>query len=303
MAACESPTSATVVADAVSPEAHSSWPTSRQEHTHPLTKAAGLSAGAAASDGSRFSGTARGLAAAATASRAWAKASTTATTRLARADRRRPAANRPGFSTRCSVSPASPAATTTAASRPGSPAGRPSSGGSRSNTGQCQRYHEYDTRPTPRIAGRHNNRPTPSPLVTLPLPITSAVPSTGSSAAVPGNGVLGPNCVQVTRSSASPPQPATAAGNSGSRRQCRIDSATRPPAASSQARVGSEKNAHGGDVRVHRAAAASDAAATSPSATAYGAVPAAAPGRRSRPSRKAVPIISTGHTRGRSGAR
>ena len=111
---------------------------------------------------------------------------TPATARLAFADRRRAAANRPGFSTRCKVITASPAETAVAISLAGSPAGSPSSGGISSSTGQCHRYQEYDTRPIARIAGRHSRRPTPRLPVALPPPITSAVPSTGSSAAVPG---------------------------------------------------------------------------------------------------------------------
>ena len=73
---------------------------------------------------------------------------------------------------------------------------------------------------------------------------------------------MGPSWVQVSRIRARPPQPAIAAGSSGSWRHCWIDSATRPPAASSHARVGSEKNAHGGEVRVHSTAVANEAAAT-----------------------------------------
>ncbi|SPM29030.1 Mycobacterium terramassiliense ORFan, partial [Mycobacterium terramassiliense] len=109
-----------------------------------------------------------------------------AAARLALTDRRSAAANRPGFSTRCSVITASPPDTAVALSLAGSPAGSPRSCGMSSRTGQCHRYHEYDTRPIARIAGRHSTRPTPRPPVTPPAPITSAVPSTGSSAAVPG---------------------------------------------------------------------------------------------------------------------
>ena len=50
-------------------------------------------------------------------------------------------------------------------------------------------------------------RPTPKSGVAQPAPITSAVPRTGSSAAVPGYGVASPSCVQVTTIKASPPQP------------------------------------------------------------------------------------------------
>ncbi|SPM29029.1 Mycobacterium terramassiliense ORFan, partial [Mycobacterium terramassiliense] len=102
--------------------------------------------------------------------------------------------------------------------------------------------------------------------------------------------------VQVRTIKPRPPHPTIAAGSRGSLRQCRIDRATRPPAASSHARVGSEKNAQAGDVRVHTMSAASDAAATTARTAAYGPAPAVAPGR-TRPSAHAVPMMSSGHTR------
>ena len=43
--------------EAVSPDAHSSCPTSRHERTHPLRNTDGLSPGASASEGERFDGT------------------------------------------------------------------------------------------------------------------------------------------------------------------------------------------------------------------------------------------------------
>jgi hypothetical protein len=93
------------------------------------------------------------------------------------------------------------------------------------------------------------------------------VPNTGSSAAVPGNGVDGPTCVQVTTISASPPHPATAAATGGSERQKPAVSATTPPSASSQARVGNEKNAHDGQSCVQDSDTANDATATAVSVT------------------------------------
>src|SRR5580693_2086439 len=219
-----------------------------------------------------------------------------ATTRLALADRRRAAANRPGFSTRCMVITASPADTSVAANLPGSPAGSPSNSGISSSTGQCHRYHEYETRPTARIAGWHNTRPAPMAPVAQPPPITSAVPSTGMSAAVPGYGVLGPSWVQVSTINASPPHPTIAAGSSGSRRHCRIERATRPPTANSQARVGSEKNAQGGDVWVQITAAVNDATVTNVRTTTNG-VGRNAVFLRTRRTSHAVPMINTGQTR------
>ena len=59
--------------------------------------------------------------------------------------------------------------------------------------------------------------------------------------------------------SPSPPMPATAAGPGVSRRHTVADSATSPPAPSSHARDGSEKNAHGGETRVKYTASASAA--------------------------------------------
>ena len=70
------------------------------------------------------------------------------------------------------------------------PAGQPQrvaqQRGASSSTGQCHRYHEYDTRPIARIGGSASTRPRPGAGAAQPAPITSAVPSTGNSAAVPG---------------------------------------------------------------------------------------------------------------------
>ncbi len=159
IAAFESPIKATVVVEAVSPIAHSGWPTSRKLRKQPLKKRRCSSAPASARGGSRLAGTSSRSAEAATAAFTWAKsrwtialywsgvaptggglsvmvsvwaarlrpmgAGTTTsgaiptqtaiavarapTARLARADRRRGAANRMGFSTRRRVSTASPA--------------------------------------------------------------------------------------------------------------------------------------------------------------------------------------------------
>src|SRR5947209_10364725 len=78
MAACESPTRATVVDDAVAADAHSSWPTYSQDRTQPLTNTSGLSTGASASEGVRLEGTAWISADAATAVWTWAVRSRTA---------------------------------------------------------------------------------------------------------------------------------------------------------------------------------------------------------------------------------
>ena len=73
----------------------------------------------------------------------------------------RGAANRNGFSMKRRVSTASPPETRTAANLPASPSGWPSNGGASSSTGQCHRYHEYDTRPIARIGGNARTRPHP----------------------------------------------------------------------------------------------------------------------------------------------
>ena len=84
------------------------------------------------------------------------------------------------------VSTASPPEMRAAASLPASPSGWPSNGGASSSTGQCHRYHEYDTRPIARIGDTARTRPHPCAGAAQPAPITSAAPSTGNSAAVPG---------------------------------------------------------------------------------------------------------------------
>ena len=70
------------------------------------------------------------------------------------------------------------------------------------------------------------------------------------------------------RTAARPDQPSGAATGPGSRRSAGTASATSPPAASSQARVGSEKNAHGWDTLVSTTDRASEPPATIASAAA-----------------------------------
>lgn len=125
--------------------------------------------------------------------------------------------------------------------------------------------------------------------------ITSTVPATGSSAAVPGYRVCSSNQVQATVISSNPTQPATAAGILGSRDHIAADSAITPPAANSHARVGSEKNAHEGSVPVQLSAVAKENAATIRTTIRYGSG-AAAP-VRCRRGHHAVAAISTGQSR------
>src|SRR5690606_7578110 len=225
---------------------------------------------------------------------------TAPTARLRTVEDRNASANRAGFSTRCSVMIANPSDTSTIARLPASPMSLPNRAGARISTGQCHRYHEYDTRPIDRITGVDRNRPAPRSGVAQPAMITSAVPNTGSSAAVPGYGVASSTCVQVSAMSASPPQPTTAADTAGSRRHHGIVNATRPPTASSQARLGSPKNAHDGDDSVSVSDTPNDTAPTAVSATRYGVADriAATPASRVvRPSSHTVARISAGHTR------
>src|SRR4051812_8813991 len=70
------------------------------------------------------------------------------TARLFSGDRRNGAAYRNGFSMKRRVRTPSPPETTTAATNlPNSPSGWPTSIGANTSTGQCHRYHEYDSRP------------------------------------------------------------------------------------------------------------------------------------------------------------
>src|SRR5258707_757985 len=108
------------------------------------------------------------------------------TARLSRRERRTGAANRTGFSTKRRVSTASPADTRTAANLSASPSGWPSNAGASTSTGQCHRYHEYDTRPIAPIGDNARTRPHPCVDAAQPAPITSTAPSVGSTAAVPG---------------------------------------------------------------------------------------------------------------------
>ncbi len=197
--------------------------------------------------------------------------STPPTTRLRWADIVSHPANRTGFSIRCSVRIASPNDTTTIANRPAKPRVWPNSAGASSSTGQCHRYHEYDSRPIERIAGFDKKCPTPKSGVAQPAPITNAVPSTGNNAVVPGYGVDPPTCVQVTTINARPPQPTSAAGGPGRCRHAPAVNATSPPTANSHARVGSEKNAHDGQLSVHDNDSMNDTAASAASASRYGA--------------------------------
>src|SRR5207302_6330270 len=104
-----------------------------------------------------------------------------------------------------------PPDTSAAANLAASPSGWPSNAGASTSTGQCHRYHEYEIRPIARIPDTDRTRPHPCDGAPTPAPITSAAPSTGSSAAIPGYGVVEPNQVQASRIRASPSHPVSAA--------------------------------------------------------------------------------------------
>ena len=80
---------------------------------------------------------------------------------------------------------------------------------------------------------------------TSPLAMTSTVPSTGASAAVPGYGVDGVMRKNDRIITASPTHPKTVAAVAGIRLTVGATRAKTPPAPSSHARVGKEKKAHG----------------------------------------------------------
>jgi hypothetical protein len=126
-----------------------------------------------------------------------------------------------------------------------------------------------------------------------PAARTAAVPPTGNSAALPGNGVEALNWVIDHRTASRPSHPSVAAATPGSRRNHGAARATTPPAASSQARVGSEKKAHGWETAVSRSDSASDPA---PANDRTAAAPAVDLVPRRRPTRNTA-SSSTGHTR------
>jgi hypothetical protein len=176
--------------------------------------------------------------------------------------------NRTGSSTSFTVAAASrPLAAARPRLRP-SPRGWPATAGARISSGQCHRYQEYDSLP-PAWRGRQPSRRLgPNLGAAQPAASTAAVPPTGNSAAVPGNGVDALNWTIDHRMASRPSQPSVAAATPGRRCSAGAANATRPPAASSQARVGREKNAHGWDTAVSRSDSANDPAATSASAAA-----------------------------------
>jgi hypothetical protein len=133
--------------------------------------------------------------------------------------------------------------------------------------GQCQRYHEYDTRPTTCKGVVLKIRTGPRACSGAPpAAMIAAAPSTGTNAAVPGNGVEAVKKRTDHRIMPRPSQPSTGAllrrATTGAPR------AMSPPTASSQARVGSEKKAQGSEVWVSQMENAHDDTAMTPSTAA-----------------------------------
>ncbi len=112
---------------------------------------------------------------------------------------------------------------------------------------------------------------------------------------MPGYGVFPFSWVHAATIRIKPIHPAGAATDFGSRDHAQADNAIMPPVPSSQARVGSEKYAHGGSVRVQISEIAKDSAATAATTLRYGNT-ADDPIRRRR-ANHAVTAISAGQSR------
>ena len=86
------------------------------------------------------------------------------------------------------VRPARTSVTTTIPTWSRIPRPPPLTYGSSTINGQCHRYTEYDTSPS-HCTGRTPSTPVGEAPDCVPAQITAAVPSTGSNAVYPGNGV------------------------------------------------------------------------------------------------------------------
>ena len=121
----------------------------------------------------------------------------------------------------------------------------PATAAGRTSSGQCHRYSEYEMRPRKRAGRQPSSRAGRLAWPAIPGSIASAQPSVGSSAATPGKGV---SVLMITPAAPiipSPTQPAAVAAAAGSLARRAAPTARMAPMASSQARVGSEKKAHG----------------------------------------------------------
>jgi hypothetical protein len=102
-----------------------------------------------------------------------------------------------------------------------------------------------------------------------------------------------PNQTIDHRIASRPSHPSVAAATPGSRRSAGAAKATTPPAASSQARVGREKNAHGSETAVSRSDSANEPI---PARARTAVAPASDVDRSRRPARN-TPSSSSGHSR------
>jgi hypothetical protein len=95
-------------------------------------------------------------------------------------------------------------------------------------------------------------------IVCIPAMITRAALIVGSRAGIPGNGAVSFMTRPEMITPATPIAPRVRATSFGSFSKLVFDTASRPPKASSQARVGSEKNAHGAFVLSNQSAKANE---------------------------------------------
>jgi hypothetical protein len=133
--------------------------------------------------------------------------------------------------------------------------------------GQCHRYHAYDSRPTNCNGARSSNSRAPYRDAEAPPTSSATVPSTGRSAAVPGNRVDDEYANTDHTTAPSPSQEHNAAVEGRIRCSRSLPNATNAPVSNSHARAGREKNAHGCVVAVQRHDSRNDATASTASVT------------------------------------
>ncbi len=112
-------------------------------------------------------------------------------------------------------------------------------------SGQCQRYHAYDTRPIERSGRRLKNPAGDQRTPPVAGMSNNIVPTTGTNAATPGYGARSDSRSTPTRIAPNPAHPATATRRGEMRSRDDKNSARSPAAPNSHARVGDEKNAQG----------------------------------------------------------
>ena len=132
-----------------------------------------------------------------------------------------------------------------------------------------------------------SQRPGASPLWRNPPAMTSALPTVGNSAAVPGYGVDVSSAMPAKAISPSPTQAATAAGLSGIRASWVAPIARNAPRPSSHARVRREKNAHGAFASVSQMATPNETRTMTPATIAIQRAKSARP-RANRTTRSTI---------------